>query len=68
MCDQALENTELSLTCSAGEIGFVKAVYSTYDAQEAARVPSVTRSLRVQDSVEEMLMDRFARRTERVLS
>ncbi|KAG6975684.1 hypothetical protein JG688_00002125 [Phytophthora aleatoria] len=25
VCDQTLENTELSLTCSAGEIGFVKA-------------------------------------------
>ncbi|GMF10553.1 unnamed protein product [Phytophthora lilii] len=39
MCDQALENTELSLTCSAGEIGFVKAVYSTYDTQGSCSCP-----------------------------
>ncbi|KAE9115247.1 hypothetical protein PF010_g9399 [Phytophthora fragariae] len=39
VCDQALENTELSLTCSAGEIGFVKAVYSTYDAQGSCSCP-----------------------------
>ncbi|ETO72246.1 hypothetical protein F444_11601 [Phytophthora nicotianae P1976] len=39
VCDQALENTELSLTCSAGEIGFVKAVYSTYDFQGSCSCP-----------------------------
>ncbi|KAL4151805.1 hypothetical protein PRNP1_008742 [Phytophthora ramorum] len=39
VCDQALENAELSLTCSAGEIGFVKAVYSTYDTQGSCTCP-----------------------------
>lgn len=39
VCDQALENTELSLTCSAGEIGFIKAVYSTYDTQGSCSCP-----------------------------
>ncbi|OWZ24202.1 TRNA (guanineN(7))methyltransferase [Phytophthora megakarya] len=39
VCDQALENTELSLTCSAGKIGFVKAVYSTYDSQGSCTCP-----------------------------
>ncbi|KAG2766646.1 hypothetical protein PC129_g6454 [Phytophthora cactorum] len=39
VCDQTLGNTELSLTCSAGEIGFVKAVYSTYDSQGSCSCP-----------------------------
>lgn len=39
VCDQALENTELSLTCSAGTINFVKAVYSTYDSQGSCTCP-----------------------------
>ncbi|KAF4040526.1 Calcium-activated chloride channel [Phytophthora infestans] len=39
VCDQALENTELSLTCSKGEIGFVKAVYSTFDSQGSCSCP-----------------------------
>jgi hypothetical protein len=39
VCDQALENTEVSLSCATGEIGFVKAVYSTYDAQGSCSCP-----------------------------
>ncbi|RLN51945.1 hypothetical protein BBJ29_002933 [Phytophthora kernoviae] len=39
VCDQALENTELTLTCSAGEIGFLKAEYSTYDMQGTCSCP-----------------------------
>ncbi|KAK1947929.1 hypothetical protein P3T76_000219 [Phytophthora citrophthora] len=39
VCDQAIENAELSLTCSAGEIGFVKAVYSSYDSQGSCSCP-----------------------------
>ncbi|KAL8005362.1 putative anoctamin, 10TM putative phosphate transporter, cytosolic domain-containing protein [Plasmopara halstedii] len=39
VCDQALENTELSLQCPTGEIGFLKAVYSTYDSQGSCSCP-----------------------------
>ncbi|RLN87443.1 hypothetical protein BBJ28_00007371, partial [Nothophytophthora sp. Chile5] len=39
VCDQALESTELSLTCSEGEIGFVKAVYSTHNSQGSCSCP-----------------------------
>lgn len=41
LCDQVLEGGTLSLSCPAGEIGFIKAVYSTQEAQGTCGCPEV---------------------------
>lgn len=41
LCDQVLEGNTLSLTCPAGEIGFIKAVYSTQSSQGTCDCPEI---------------------------
>lgn len=41
LCDQVLEGNTLLLTCPAGEIGFIKAVYSTQSLQGMCDCPEV---------------------------
>ncbi|TMW68688.1 hypothetical protein Poli38472_006156 [Pythium oligandrum] len=42
-CDQVVEGSVLSLSCPAGEIGFIKAVYSTYDDQGSCACPEINK-------------------------
>lgn len=42
-CDQVMEGNVLSLACPAGEIGFIKAVYSAHDAQGSCSCPEINK-------------------------
>ncbi|GLD95045.1 hypothetical protein PINS_up003670 [Pythium insidiosum] len=42
-CDQVLEGNTLSLACPAGEIGFIKAVYSTRATQGSCTCPEINK-------------------------
>lgn len=43
LCDQVLVGNTLSLTCPAGEIGFIKAIYSSQQSQGTCGCPEVNK-------------------------